>query len=98
MKKIWYILPLALMVLIGTSCDNSTSNSASDTTNSGDDSSDFVDNETWSSTINIVWDGTSVSVTGSAEGVSVTHSNGYVTVTSTAKHIEYEVSGTVPDN
>lgn len=100
-KKIWTILPLALVVLMGTGCnkdseveDNSSSNSAaSNETFTGDDSSDFVDNETWSSTISIVWNGTEVTVTGSASGVSVTHSNGYVTVTSTVKNIEYAVSG-----
>ena len=98
MKKIWMILPMALVVLLGTACNKSeeevsSGNAASNTTNTGDDSSDLVDNETWSSTINIVWNGTNVTVTGSADGVSVSNSNGYVTVTSTAKHIEYAVSG-----
>lgn len=89
------ILPMALIVLMGTSCNNDVNNgsSASNTTNTGDDSSDFVDEQTWSSTINIVWNGTDVTVTGSADGVSVANANGYVTVTSTAKHIEYAVSG-----
>ena len=92
------ILPMALVVLLGTACNKSeeevsSGNAASNTTNTGDDSSDLVDNETWSSTINIVWNGTNVTVTGSADGVSVSNSNGYVTVTSTAKHIEYAVSG-----
>ena len=98
MKKIWMILPMALVVLLGTACNKSeeevsSGNAASNTTNTGDDSSDFADNETWSSTINIVWNGTNVTVTGSADGVSVSNSNGYVTVTSTAKHVEYAVSG-----
>ena len=97
MKNTWFILPLALVVLMGTGCNNNgstaTGEAATDTTNSGDDSLDFVDNETWSSTINIVWNGTDVTITGTADGVSVTNSNGYVTVTSTAKHIEYAVSG-----
>ena len=100
-KKSWTILTLALVVLMGTGCnkdsdveDNSSSNSAaSNETFTGDDSSDFVDNETWSSTISLVWNGTEVTVTGSASGVSVTHSNGYVTVTSSVKNIEYAVSG-----
>lgn len=100
-KKIWTILTLALVVLMGIGCkknsdveDTSGSNSAaSNETFTGDDSSDFVDNETWPSTISIVWNGTEVTVTGSASGVSVTHSNGYVTVTSSVKNIEYAVSG-----
>jgi len=97
MIKIGKIIPLALVVLMGIGCNTNggtaTGEAATDTTYSGDDASDFVENETWSSTINIVWDGTDVTVTGSADGVSVTHSNGYVTVQSTVKHIEYAVSG-----
>ncbi len=100
MRKIWYILPLALAVLMVVGCNNEVSNNSgnnsstgSDSTNTGDDSSDFVDEQTWNSTISIVWNGTNVTVTGSADGVSVANSNGYVTVTSTAKHVEYAVSG-----
>ena len=100
MKKLWNTLPLIIMLIISScSKDNnepsssSSGNSASDETFLGDDSSDFVENETWNSTINIVWSGTDVTVTGSADGVSVANSNGYVTINSTAKHIEYAVSG-----
>ena len=95
MKKYWKIVPIALLALLGMSCDNSSSGSSvSDTTYTGDDSSDFVENETWSSTINIVWSGTEVTITGSADGVTVTNANGYVTINSTVKNIEYAVSGT----
>ncbi|MBR1877981.1 MAG: carbohydrate-binding domain-containing protein [Paludibacteraceae bacterium] len=97
MKKIGYIFLLALVALIGTGCEqtgSSTSGSStSATTNTGDDASDFVENETWSSTINIIWNGTDVTITGSADGVTVTNDKGYVTVTSTVKNIEYAVSG-----
>ncbi len=97
MKNTWFILPLALIVLMGTGCKQNSEvdsgSTGSDTTNTGDDSSDFVDEQTWNSTINLVWNGTDVTVTGSADGVTITNSNGYVTVTSTAKHIEYAVSG-----
>lgn len=97
MKNTWFILPLALAVLTGTGCKQNSEvdsgSTGSDTTNTGDDSSDFVDEQTWNSTINLVWNGTDVTVTGSADGVTITNSNGYVTVTSTAKHIEYAVSG-----
>ena len=96
MKNLQIILALALAIMMVTSCKQNTDvngGTGSDTTNTGDDSSDFVDEQTWNSTINLVWNGTDVSVTGSADGVTVTQSNGYVTVTSTAKHIEYAVSG-----
>ena len=96
MSKNGFIILLALVTLIGTGCEQSGtsgSGSSSATTNTGDDASDFVDNETWSSTINIIWNGTDVTVTGSADGVTVTNSNGYVTVNSTVKNIEYAVSG-----
>ena len=89
---------MALVVLMGMGCNKSdevseNNTAAADTTNVGDDTSDFVDNETWSSTIHLVWNGTTVTVTGSADGVSVTNSNGYVTINSTVKNIEYAVSG-----
>ncbi len=97
MEKIWFILPVALVVLMGPGCKNNgstaTGEAATDSIFSGNEASDFVENETWSSTINIVWDGTEVTVTGSADGVSVSASKGYVTVTSSVKHIEYAVSG-----
>ena len=97
MIKIGKIISLALVVLMGIGCNKDdevdTGTAASNETFTGDDSSDFVENETWSSTINIVWNGTDVTVTGSADGVSVNNTNGYVTITSTVKNIEYIVSG-----
>ncbi len=96
MKKNRYLFLLALVVLIWSGCEQSGSSgsgSGSTSTNTGDDASDFVENETWSSTINIVWNGTETSVSGSADGVSVSSENGYVTVNSTVKNIEYAVSG-----
>jgi len=94
MKKFWKIVPMALVALLCFSCEKSSSSSASSTTtNTGDDSSDFVDQQTWSSTIDIVWDGSSATVTGSADGVTITNENGYVTVNSTVKEIEYALSG-----
>lgn len=97
MIKIGKIIPLALVVLMGIGCnkDNvvNSGTAASTETFTGDENSDFVENETWSSSISIVWNGTDVTVTGATDGVTVTHSNGYVTVQSTVKHIEYVVSG-----
>ena len=97
MIKIGKIIPLALVVLMGIGCNKddevNTGTAASTETFTGDDNSDFVDNETWSSSISIVWNGNNVTITGSADGVTVTHSNGYVTVQSTVKNIEYIVSG-----
>lgn len=93
MKKNGFILLLALVTLIGTGCEKSSSSSISTDTFTGDEASDYVNNETWSNTINIVWDGTDVTVTGSADSVTVSNSNGYVTVNSTVKNIEYAVSG-----
>lgn len=90
------LLPLALIVLLATSCNKenvNTGTAASTETFTGDENSDFVDNETWSASISITWNGTDVTVTGAADGVSVTNTNGYVTITSTAKNIEYIVSG-----
>ncbi len=74
--------------------DDSAATSGTNTeTNYGDDDSDFVENQTWNSTISIVWNGTSATVTGSATDVTISNTNGYVTITSTAKHIAYALSG-----
>ena len=94
MKKNGFILLLALVTLIGTGCEKSSSSSSISTdTFTGDEASDYVNNETWSNTINIVWNGTDVTVTGAADSVIVSCANGYVTVNSTVKNIEYAVSG-----
>lgn len=78
----------------GNDAEESSSGSATNTaTNYGDDTSDFVSDYSVNSTIHIVWSGTSATVTGSADGVTVSNSNGYVSVSSTAKNIEYAVSG-----
>lgn len=78
----------------GNDAEESSSGSATNTaTNYGDDTSDFVSEYSVNSTIHIVWSGTSATVTGSADGVTVSNSNGYVSVSSTAKNIEYAVSG-----
>jgi len=87
---------LAAVVGLWAACDNShttTPEESSEESTVGNDSSDFVYEQTWDATISIVWNGTDVTVSGSADGVSVTDANGYVTVNSTAKHIEYAVSG-----
>ena len=78
----------------GNDAEESSSGSVTNTaTNYGDDTSDFVSEYRVNSTIHIVWSGTSATVTGSADGVTVSNSNGYVSVSSTAKNIEYAVSG-----
>lgn len=93
-KLFWKIIPLALVTLLWIGCkNNSEEKDPTDTSTLGDDENDFVENQTWSETINIVWDGTNVSVTGNADGVTVTTKNGYVTINSESKHIEYAVSG-----
>ena len=92
MKALLKTIPMVLMVLLWAGCKDDNS-STSGGTNTGDDENDLVENQTWNETINIVWDGTDVTVTGSADGVSVSSENGYVTVNSTVKHIEYAVSG-----
>ncbi len=95
MKTLWKMIPaLMLVAFIGTGCNNEeeTTNGTNNTTNLGDDE-DLVENQTWNSTIEIIWNGTDVTVVGNADGVSINTNNGYVTIRSTAKHIVYNVSG-----
>lgn len=92
MKALFKTIFLTGTLLMFIGCEQ-TGGAASDITNTGDDSSDFVEEQKWESTINIVWNGTEVSVTGTADSVRVSVTDGYVTVNSDAKHIVYAVSG-----
>lgn len=92
MRKIYFIIACVAVVLLAGGCKDEEQNNPENQTVLGDDE-DLVENQTWTSTINIIWNGTEVSVNGEAEGVSITTQNGYVTVNSTAKHIVYNISG-----
>ena len=68
-------------------------NDATSGSSIGDDEDDAVDNQEWTSSLNIVWNGSSATVSGSVDGVTVSNSNGFVTVTSTVEGVAYNVSG-----
>lgn len=58
------------------------------------DTAESVDDEKWTDTLHIVWNGASATVEGKAENVSVTNENGYVTIqSSTTNLITYLLSG-----
>lgn len=59
-----------------------------------DNEDDFVENQTFDSTVRITFSGTNAVVENTADGVSVTQSGAGVTVSSTIKGVEYIVSGT----
>ena len=95
MKKIWTIIPVLMLVaLIGTAChdEEETNGNGNNSTNVGDDE-DLVENQTWNTAIDIIWNGTDVTVSGSADGVTISTNNGYVAIQSTAKHVIYNLSG-----
>lgn len=94
MKKHWQFFLLLLSAFLVVSCEkNNDTELAPDSVNTGDDSGDFVGNQTWNTTINIIWEGNSVEITGTSDSVQIESSDGYVTINSTAKHIEYAISG-----
>ena len=86
------MLSIIMLSILLVGCSGNDPDSGS-TVSTGDDSSDFVDEQTWDSTISIAWDGATATVSGTADGVTITSDNGYVTVNSTAKHVEYALSG-----
>src|SRR5574344_133628 len=61
------------------------------------DNEDYIENNTFSSTVNIVYNGSSASYTGSVDGVTVSISGADVTVKSTAKKVALNVSGSTSD-
>lgn len=81
--------------IVGGSVSEGGGSSSSDYTalNEGDDTSDLVENETFTESLTITWNGQSATVNGSIDGVSVTNENGYVAVTSTVKHAAYTLTG-----
>ncbi len=67
-------------------------------TDSGDESyDDFIENSSFTTKVTLSYSGTSVSVNGAVEGISVSSTGAHVTVTSTLKKVEYELSGTATD-
>ena len=78
-------------------------NTPTDTTDTGDSdtpgdtgiSDDNVDDQNWSDTISIVWNGSTATVSGSNDSLEITNNGGYVTVNSsvTATCIVYLLSG-----
>jgi hypothetical protein len=61
------------------------------------DNEDYIENSTFSSVVNIVYNGSSASYSGSADGVTVTVNGADVTVNSTAKNVAYVLSGSTTD-
>lgn len=96
-RMLWMMMVLALVACNTNSPDDPNGDSGTlpvDTAaNTGDDEGDFVENQTWESAVNVVWNGASASVNGEVAGVNVSEENGYVVVTSTAKHVKYNLSG-----
>lgn len=88
MKKIWIFVLLAVGMIACTernTPEDTTTNT--DTEAPGDSTLAAVD------TIAIVWNGANATITGSHDSVSVTSSNGYVTVNSMVRDISYTLSG-----
>ena len=62
-----------------------------------EDYGDYVENTTWSTTVNITFDGETATVTGNPSTVFVAIDGAHVTITSTAKRVRYIVTGTTPN-
>lgn len=58
------------------------------------DYGDYVENTTWSTTVNITFEGDKVTVTGKPSSVIITLDGAHVTVTSAAKRVRFVVKGT----
>ena len=58
------------------------------------DDEDYVENNSFGSTISITYSGNTATVSGSVEGVTVTTSGAHVTINSTVKGVNYTLSGT----
>ena len=95
MKKLLFIAS-ALTVLLLASCEPNVDVETSDTSTTDNNTQTTTDpdtTQTFTEGLNIVWNGSTATVSGNVEGVTVTNDNGYVTVTSTVKAVYYELSG-----
>ena len=63
----------------------------------GDEAEDYIENNTFKNEINIAFEGTSATTSGSVDGVTVSVSGADVIVKSSAKKVCYNVSGTTSD-
>lgn len=63
----------------------------------GDEAEDFIENNTFKSEVNIAFNGSSASTSGSVDGVTVTVNGADVIINSSAKKVCYNVSGTTTD-
>ena len=61
------------------------------------DYGDYVENTSWSTRVNIHFDGDQATVTGNPSGVVVGISGAHVTITSAAKRVKYIVTGSTSD-
>lgn len=63
----------------------------------GDEAEDFIENNSFKNEVDIAFNGSSASTSGSVDGVTVTINGAYVVVKSSAKKVCYNVSGTTTD-
>lgn len=62
-----------------------------------DEYEDFVENASFTSAVSIAFNGSSATVSGNVDGVNISVNGGYVTINSSAKSVEYILSGTSSD-
>ena len=98
MRKFWFILPLVAVMMAFFACTERNTPTDTTTTDVEGDTGiedDKVDEQNWSDTIQIVWNGASATITGAHDSIQITNSNGYVTVNSsvTETRIVYLLSG-----
>lgn len=98
-----YMASLSGDTTVDTQTELATYGLAVDTTSYAEDETidasdeDYIENNSFTKTVNIVYDGTSATVTGSVSGVTVTTNGADVTVNSTVKKVAYHVSGSTTD-
>lgn len=94
MKKNFLNLFLIACVIVAcVSCKTDQNEPTTETNANTGSEDDIVDNQTWTSDITIQWNGTSATVTGNADSVSVSENLGYVTIISEAREVVYRLTG-----
>ena len=93
MKKV-LIIAISLVSLLLIGCEPDVDVNTSTNTDDNEKTTDTDTTQVFTKSLDIIWNGSSATVSGEVEGVSVTgNSNGYVVITSTTQGVSYSLSG-----
>lgn len=96
-SSVTYSSAISDLMSFDISLDNSTLSETKDIPTEGDEAEDYIENNTFSNNVSLVFEGNSATTSGSVNGVTVSINGADVVINSSAKNVCYTVSGTTSD-